>query len=386
MRGSIRKRGNVWYYRYRENDKLIEKRGGTKEEAEIELNKVLYRINSGYISDSEMLLKDYMLMWVEDYIKGEKSENTYYKYLQTIKKYITPMIGNTKLSDLKVIHIEKFIRDLKKVKVNTNKLISPTSVQNYYCILKTALNKAVKLQLLNVNPCQFVDTPKRAKFKANVLTLDELKLIYKRVTSDSYEDYIFRLALDITAETGLRRGELCGLDVDKDIDLEKQTLSVNQALIRVENKYVLSKKLKTESSHRTLPISSSLCKIIENHKKILKMNKIKYGEFYIKNKFDDEYPNLLLVQENGKFIIPSTLLQRIKRLMKYCKIEKNIRWHDLRHTNATLLLEGGISMKVLQERLGHSLMQTTSDIYAHVTDNLNREATLTISNILNGTK
>ena len=115
------------------------------------------------------------------------------------------------------------------------------------------------------------------------------------------------------------------------------------------------------------------------------MNKLKYGEFYIKNKFEDEYPNLLLVQENGKFIIPSTLLQRIKRLMKYCKIEKNIRWHDLRHTNATLLLEGGISMKVLQERLGHSLMQTTSDIYAHVTDNMNREATQTISNILNGT-
>ena len=385
MRGSIRKRGNIWYYRYRENEKLIEKRGGTKEEAETKLNAVLYRINNGYISDSDMLLKDYMLMWADDYIKGEKSENTYNKYMQTIEKYINPMIGSIKLSDIKVMHIEKFIRDLKKVTVNTNKLISPTSVQSYYCILKNALNKSVKLQLLNNNPCKFVDTPKRAKFKANVLTLEELKLIYQKVNSDSYEDYIFRLALDITSETGLRRGELCGLDINKDINIEKQTLTINQALIRIQNNYVLSKKLKTESSYRTLPISNSLCNKIENHKKILKMNKLKYGEFYIKNKFEDEYPNLLLVQENGKFIIPSTLLQRIKRLMKYCKIEKNIRWHDLRHTNATLLLEGGISMKVLQERLGHSLMQTTSDIYAHVTDNMNREATQTISNILNGT-
>ncbi len=73
MRGSIRKRGNIWYYRYRENEKLIEKRGGTKEEAETKLNAVLYRINNGYISDSDMLLKDYMLMWADDYIKGEKN-------------------------------------------------------------------------------------------------------------------------------------------------------------------------------------------------------------------------------------------------------------------------------------------------------------------------
>ncbi|EKQ50308.1 MULTISPECIES: tyrosine-type recombinase/integrase [unclassified Clostridium] len=386
MRGSVRKRGNIWYYRYRENDKLIEKRGGSKEEAEAKLTEVLYRMNSGYISDSDMLLKDYMLMWIDDYIKGEKSENTYNKYMQTIEKYINPMIGSIKLSDIKVMHIEKFIRDLKKVKVNTNKLISPTSVQSYYGILRSALNKAVKLQLINNSPCRFVDTPKRTKFKANILTIEELKLIYQKVNSDSYEDYIFRLALDITSETGLRRGELCGLDLDKHIDTEKQTLKVRQALIRVKNTYVLSEKLKTESSYRTLPISNSLCNKIENHKKILKMKRIKYGEFYIKNKFDDKYPNLLLVQENGKFIIPSSLLQRIKRLMKYCNIEKNIRWHDLRHTNATLLLEGGVSMKVLQERLGHSLMQTTSDIYAHVTDNLNREATQTISNILDLTK
>jgi integrase len=116
------------------------------------------------------------------------------------------------------------------------------------------------------------------------------------------------LALDITSETGLRRGELCGLDIDRDIDMSKQTLSVRQALIRVENTYVLSTKLKTESSYRTLPISNSLCNKIENHKKILKKNKIKYGEFYVKNKFDNMYPNLLMVQENGKFIIPSSLL------------------------------------------------------------------------------
>ena len=69
-------------------------------------------------------------------------------------------------------------------------------------------------------------------------------------------------------------------------------------------------------------------------------------------------------------------------MLDYCDITKNIRWHDLRHTNATLLLEGGANMKTVQERLGHSLMQTTSDTYAHVTEKMNREATSIITNML----
>nr|WP_312292724.1 tyrosine-type recombinase/integrase [Clostridium chromiireducens] len=135
------------------------------------------------------------------------------------------------------------------------------------------------MRLLNSNPCRFVDTPKRAKFKANVLTIEELKLIYQRVNSDSYEDYIFRLALDITAETGLRRGELCGLDIDKHIDTKKQTLKVRQALIRVKNSYVLSQRLKTESFYRTLQISELLYIKIENHKKLLKLKKFNMENF-----------------------------------------------------------------------------------------------------------
>lgn len=104
---------------------------------------------------------------------------------------------------------------------------------------------------------------------------------------------------------------------------------------------------------------------------------MKYGEFY-----NNSYNYLVFTWENGNFIIPSNFLQRLKRLCKYNKIEKNIRWHDLRHTNATLLLEGGVDMKTLQERLGHSLMQTTSDTYSHVTEKMNRKATDVISNIL----
>ena len=375
MRGSVRKKGNSYYVRYYKDGKQIERIGGkTKKEAETKLNEILYKLENGYTISSDMLISDYLEMWLEDYIKDVRSDNTYLKYKNICDKYIITLLGNTKLSELKVIHIEKLIRDFRKEGLN------PTSIQNYYGVIRTALNKAVKLQLLNDNPCKFVDTPKRSKFKANILSVEEFYLIYDKLNAEFYEDYIFKLALDISLETGLRRGEMCGLTW-KDIDFKNKCIHVRQALIRVNNTYTIS-SLKTESSYRSLPISDILLDKLEAHQKRQKVNKLKYGEAYFKNIFNNKGYDLVFTWENGRFIIPSNFLQRLKRMLDYCDITKNIRWHDLRHTNATLLLEGGANMKTVQERLGHSLMQTTSDTYAHVTEKMNREATSIITNML----
>ena len=376
MQGSIRKKGKSYYIRYYQDGKQIERIGGkTKKEAQSKLNEILYKLENGYTISSDMFISDYLDMWLDDYIKDIRSENTYVKYKNICDKYIIPVLGDIKLSALKVIHIEKLIRHFRKEGLN------PTSTQNYYGIIRAALNKAVKLQLLNDNPCKFIDTPKRGKFKANTLTVQEFYLIYDKLNAELYEDYIFKLALDIALETGLRRGEMCGLTWD-DIDFTNKCIHINQALIRVDNTYTIS-SLKTDSSYRSLPVSDALLIKLENHKKRQKINRVKYGQFYLKNIFNKKEYDLVFTWENGKFIIPSNFLQRLKRMLKHCNINKNIRWHDLRHTNATLLLEGGASMKTVQERLGHSLMQTTSDTYAHVTEKMNREATNIISNILN---
>lgn len=376
MQGSIRKKGKSYYIRYYQDGKQIERIGGkTKKEAQSKLNEILYKLENGYTISSDMFISDYLDMWLDDYIKDIRSENTYVKYKNICDKYIIPVLGDIKLSALKVIHIEKLIRHFRKEGLN------PTSTQNYYGIIRAALNKAVKLQLLNDNPCKFIDTPKRGKFKANTLTVQEFYLIYDKLNAELYEDYIFKLALDIALETGLRRGEMCGLTWD-DIDFTNKCIHINQALIRVDNTYTIS-SLKTDSSYRSLPVSDALLVKLENHKKRQKINRVKYGQFYLKNIFNKKEYDLVFTWENGKFIIPSNFLQRLKRMLKHCNINKNIRWHDLRHTNATLLLEGGASMKTVQERLGHSLMQTTSDTYAHVTEKMNREATNIITNILN---
>lgn len=383
-KGSVRKRGAKWYYRFYENGKVIERCGGEKKEDALKaLNEELNRKYKGYTRPEETKLCDYLNMWLENYILDEKSENTYDKYNKVVTNKIIPSIGEIRLCDLKVIHIDKFLRDMKKYQIKKGKNItylSGTTIQMYYGILNTALNKAVKLQMIIENPCKYIDTPKRSRYKANILTLEEFKLIYNSLNDSIFEDYIFKLALDISIETGLRRGELCGLTWDS-INFEDKFIDINKALIRIENKYTIS-KLKTEGSYRSIPISDELVQKLKNHKSIQSSNKLKYGEFYKKVIFDKISYNLIFRHENGNYIIPSTFLQRLKRLCKYNKIDKNIRWHDLRHTNATYLIESGVNLKVVQDRLGHSLMQTTADTYSHVTKKMNREATSKLTSLI----
>lgn len=121
MQGSIRKRGNSYYIRYYDkNGKQLEKVGGkTKKEAQLKLNEILYRLENGGEINSNMLLNEYLNMWLDDYIKDEKSDNTYDKYKKATEKYINPVLGDIKLKDLKVIHIEKFLKKLKLSKIKS---------------------------------------------------------------------------------------------------------------------------------------------------------------------------------------------------------------------------------------------------------------------------
>ena len=152
MKGNIRKKGNNYYIRYYETvngvKKQLERKGGyTYAEAEKKLNEIIYKQNNGYVS-SNMSLKKYLNMWLEEYIKTNYSQRTYEIYLDTVEKHIIPIIGNIKLSDLKVVHIEKYLNHLRNTKT-----INGTTANLHFRNLNTALNRAIKLQLLTNNPC-----------------------------------------------------------------------------------------------------------------------------------------------------------------------------------------------------------------------------------------
>lgn len=375
-KGSVRKKGSRWYYRFYDVEgNRIERVGGdTKDEAERKLNEEINRMYKGYERPHETFLGEYMLWWVDNYIKDIRAENTYLKYKAAIENRINPALGNLKLCDLKVLHIETFIKSLKEDK------LSGTTVQKYYGTLNTALNRAVKLQMIIDNPCKFVDTPKRDKFIANTLSRVEYRLIYDSLDLNDYYDYMFKLALDLTMEVGLRRGEMAGLTWD-DIDFNNYVININKALIRIENIYTIS-STKTECSVREVPISDELILKLRQHKIKQKELKLRYGSEYIENVFKSKKYDLVFTWEYGKFIQPQWYLHKLKKVAKKNEIEKNLRWHDLRHTNASMLLESGVELKVIQERLGHADIQTTANIYTHVSKKLNRDATNKLTSLL----
>ncbi|MBN1045519.1 MULTISPECIES: tyrosine-type recombinase/integrase [unclassified Clostridium] len=380
MKGTIRKKGNNYYIRYYETingvKKQVERKGGnTYAEAEKKLNEVIYEQNNGYVN-SNMSLKKYLNMWLEDYVKKNYTQRTYEIYTDTVKNYIIPTIGNIKLNNLKVIHIEKFINYLRNTKS-----INGTTVNLHFRNLNTALNKAIKLQLLNNNPCKYVEIPKKNKFKGNYLTIDEFKKIYNSLSSNTYLQFSLKVLLNIAVETGCRRGEMCGLDWNKDLDLDNNIISFNRALIKTNSGWIIG-KLKTESSYRSIPISNFLSNQLKQLKKEQIKNKLLFGEKYNKNIFNDIEYDLVCIQRNGKYMRPIDITDRFHTLLKRNEINKKIRWHDLRHTSATLLLENGVDMKTVQNRLGHASMNTTSNIYSHVTEKMNRDATSILSSSL----
>lgn len=381
MAGSLRKRGNKWYYSYETfdslgNKKRVERVGGvTKKEAQQKLNEALYKRDCGFIESDNTLLKDYLNNWLETYIKPNRKDNTYYRYKGIIQNAINPVIGSIQLRNLKPIHIEKMLN------YNKERGLKNTTLQNIFTALNSSLNRALKLQLINNNVCKFVDRPKRERFVAETLSIEEFHTILNSLNNEDFRDYIMKLALTMTLELGLRRGELSGLTWDN-IDFKNNKIKIENNFIKT-NAGVKVTTPKTEESKRTLVVSGSLISMLKEHKKILLQNKINYGEFYTnENILDEKKYDFVFIWESGIYIDPNYWTHRFSRVLKKLSINKKIRWHDLRHTNATLLLSQGVNFKTIQIRLGHADINTTLNIYSHVTEEMQREASEKITNLM----
>ncbi|WP_291652825.1 site-specific integrase [Clostridium sp.] len=264
---------------------------------------------------------------------------------------------------------------------NKERGLKNTTLQNIFTALNSSLNRALKLQLINNNVCKFVDRPKRERFVAETLSIEEFHTILNSLNNEDFRDYIMKLALTMTLELGLRRGELSGLTWDN-IDFKNNKIKIENNFIKT-NAGVKVTTPKTEESKRTLVVSGSLISMLKEHKKILLQNKINYGEFYTnENILDGKKYDFVFIWESGIYIDPNYWTHRFSRVLKKLSINKKIRWHDLRHTNATLLLSQGVNFKTIQIRLGHADINTTLNIYSHVTEEMQREASEKITNLM----
>jgi integrase len=335
--------------------------GQTRSEAARKMNEGLNKIQKGILETAK---RETLNDWFEEWIEGRKyaiEEGTYLNYKDLYRCHLERAIGHIKLKDLKTIHIQTLFNS-----IHENKKLAVSSLKRVHMVLNACLKKAVKKGLISRNPCDLLELPKSEHKEMQVMKSEELPIFLNAIkNSPHYTAFMLEL------NTGLRRGELLGITW-KDIDLETGTLTIRQQL--TGNGRI--KGLKTESAYRTIQIQGEIIKILKKHKKQQTERQLMLGAAYNNN-------DLVFCNDDGRKLIPRVVTAHYKDILKRAGINPKLRFHDLRHSFATFLLETGkVSPKTLSEMLGHSNVKFTLQVYTHVTDRMKGEAAEAISGIL----
>ena len=328
---------------------------GNKRKAEAELARLRAEFEPpkevGDLS-SDMLFADYLLEWLE-IAKGRLAVATYSSYAAMIKKPVGPYFRqrNLTLRELEARHLQMFYSEmLRKVKPNT--------VIHYHAIIHSALKYAVKTDMLVQNVADKVDRPKKNGFQPVFLSAEEMQKMFEALRGTKLE-----LPVLVAAFYGFRRGEVLGLKWDA-IDFERGTISVIRTVttITVEGKQmeIEQQSAKTKSSLRTLPLIGSFREYFLQVKEAQELNKQICGNCY-----NHEYDGFVFVNELGERMRANYLTSAFPKFLEDHGLRR-MRFHDLRHSCASLLLANGVPLKHIQEWLGHSDFTTTANIYAHL--------------------
>lgn len=370
MRGHIRKRGSTYSIvvdvGLDENGKRKQKWISgfkTKKEAEAALAELINEVESGtFIMSNNVKVDKFLKYWLDNYAKPNLSPTTVYGYEIIIEKHLTPFFKDIELQKLRPIDLQQYF-------INKKDELSGKTLLQHYRVLHKALNFAFKNKLIKDNPIEYVDPPKPNKYHAKVLSLEEIKRLLECLKGSDLE-----VIINVALALGLRRGELLGLKWS-DINFDEETVTIRNNLVRAGSELII-KTPKSDSSNRTLKISKNIIDMLKKHK--VKQNEIKLqlGENYKNN-------DLVFCNKDGSMINPSTFSHIFSDFLKKNNLPQ-IRLHDLRHTNATLMLKSNISPKVAGNRLGHSTVTITLDLYSHVLTDMDKEAAQKIDNIIYG--
>ena len=328
---------------------------GSKRKAEAELARLRAEFEPpkevGDLS-SDMLFADYLLEWLE-IAKGRLAVATYSSYAAMIKKPVGPYFRqrNLTLRELEARHLQMFYSEmLRKVKPNT--------VIHYHAIIHSALKYAMKTDMVPQNVAMKVDRPRKNSFQPTFLDAEQMQKLFEIVKGTRLEPPVL-----VAAFYGLRRGEVLGLKWDA-IDFNRGTLTikrtVTEATIDGTMKIIEQDSAKTKSSLRTLPLVGSFRDYFQKVKEAQELNKKVCGNCY-----NYDYDGYVFVNELEERMRPDYLTEYFPKYIAKHGVPK-MRFHDLRHSCASLLLANGVPLKQIQEWLGHSDFSTTANIYAHL--------------------
>lgn len=328
---------------------------GNKKKAEVMLMDARknFKVTSE-IGDENILFSDFMLSWLE-MMRNNIEVTTYASYSNCVKKRVEPYFKEKKilLKDLQPKHIQTYYQH----ELNDNK-ISANTVIHYHANIRKALQYAVKIDMIPSNPADKVERPKKQKFVGSFYDGEEIIKLFEVVKKSKIE-----LAVMLAAFYGLRRSEIVGLKWDA-IDFKNKSITIRHTVteVSVEGKVVIIEKdrTKNKASHRTLPL------VPQFEDLLLKIKEQQYINRKIcKSSYCNEYLKYIYLDEIGQRIKPGYITQHFQIVLAKNNLRK-IRFHDLRHSCASLLLANGVRMKEIQEWLGHSDFSTTANIYAHL--------------------
>jgi integrase len=326
-------------------------------------------INSNHIDNDEILFIDYMKKWLK-MIKASVEETTYNGYQGVVNGRLSDYFKDKKitLQDIKPKHIQDFYQYL------LDDGLSGNTVKHYHANIRKALQYAMKTDIILSNPADKVDLPKIEEYSPKFYTSEEVKTLLNEVIGTKLE-----IPVMIDCFYGFRRSEVIGLKWSA-IDFEKDTITINHTITQSNGKLVIRDKTKTKSSKRTLPLEPIVKSFLLELREKQEINKKLCGDSY-----NQEYLEYICVDNCGNLIRPDYVTETFLKLLKKKKL-KQIRFHDLRHTCASILLKNGANMKEIQAWLGHSNYNTTANLYAHLDTSSVNDVGKVITNVFSTKK
>lgn len=387
MQGSFRKRGTTWSYRIELgaiNGKRNQiERGGfnTKREAVKAMQDVIYTYNNtgDYIENKKVTFTEVYTEFIENEAPATRAYATIVRYKSLYRNHFEKKFGPFYMYQIHENMISDFINE-KQV------YLSEKFVKGLYKFLKVLFGYAHKRQYMKKNIFDTITPPPDPRHVGEIraYTKQELTAMEKRLQGTNVI-----IPFYIALNTGLRESEVFGLQWS-DVDFESKKIKVHKQLLFQDRKWCFC-PLKTKNAYRSVNITDSFCNYLKQLKAKQEDNKAWYGDGYRRNFVTDrlvrnkenllEIPDFISVKVNGEMLTTNS----IKFLSKTIKNDLNIqfKFHNLRHTYATVLAESGISPRYVQEMLGHSKLEFTLRYYTHVTDKMSSSARNALESTVN---
>jgi integrase len=315
------------------------------------------------VNITRMTVGEYLEAWLTG--KHALKPKTMSLYRDFTTNYLVPQLGQIRLLELRAHHLDRMYANI--ILGRRGRPLSPSTIRRIHAVLRSALNSAVKRRLIPYSPADHIELAPENPKRPRPWTAEQCQTFLGDIAEDRLAN-LYHLILF----TGMRRGEAIGLRWE-DVDLDGACLSVKQQITEVHGRGVVGTP-KTKRGTRVIPIDDDTVAILRQHKEMQDVERAAWGAGW-------NDVGLVFTREDGRALRPEYATRHFQALSQKLGLPV-IRLHDLRHTNASLALEAGVEMKVVSDRLGHSQISVTADLYTHVSRRVGNAAAEQIAEVL----